>query len=413
MPNLVVFESTTPIPSESWVKLVLDGAPSVAGGRRGSGVRAELHRPGRAGVLHQRLRLHRAVRSGPPQPDGPAARSEGRGLRRCGPDHRRDRPGRRKAARQGRKPAPARRDFALDESRFLTIEDAGYPDAAAGQRATTSRSMQTCALPTGRSSATRGSDRSRHGISEPSPALETATACGRPAVETCCRSTRGTSRNVRQWSAALAVRDLMPTLLRLQPRFNATPEGEGAERRLGGAPDRIQSHGLDLTAALNGSNTGPRLGGRRGGRSDRTCAAVWRVARPRVGDPGDQPRHHGQGQPAEHARLRHSSRHGCTSRRRQGVDRQAGQPDLLDRDDERGWRSHRPANGATQSGRMVRVLVHRHRREGWRHRLHRQRLERRRDAVGFRTARSTSAKRRRCCVARCSAIGASTVSAKR
>ena len=68
--NLVVFESITPIPSESWVKVGTRRRPSVTRGRRGSGVRAELHGAGRAGVLHQRLRLHRAMRSGPPQPDG-------------------------------------------------------------------------------------------------------------------------------------------------------------------------------------------------------------------------------------------------------------------------------------------------------------------------------------------------------
>jgi uncharacterized protein YfaS (alpha-2-macroglobulin family) len=57
-------------------------------------------------------------------------------------------------------------------------------------------------------------------------------------------------RNVTQWAAPLAPRALMPTLLELQPGFAKKPAGPGAERRLGGAPDRIVSHGLDMAQAL-------------------------------------------------------------------------------------------------------------------------------------------------------------------
>ena len=48
-------------------------ASSVTCRRRGSRNRAELRRPGRAGVLHQRIRLHRGVRSGSSQPAAPSA----------------------------------------------------------------------------------------------------------------------------------------------------------------------------------------------------------------------------------------------------------------------------------------------------------------------------------------------------
>ena len=48
----------------------------------------------------------------------------------------------------------------------------------------------------------------------------------------------------------------MPTLLKLQPAFAETPNGAGAERKLGGAADRIVSHGLDMKAALGPQGTG-------------------------------------------------------------------------------------------------------------------------------------------------------------
>ena len=63
-------------------------------------------------------------------------------------------------------------------------------------------------------------------------------------------------RNVTQWAAPVPSRDLMPTLLKLQPGFAERPAGAGSERRLGGAPDRIVSHGLDMSAALGAQGKG-------------------------------------------------------------------------------------------------------------------------------------------------------------
>ena len=48
----------------------------------------------------------------------------------------------------------------------------------------------------------------------------------------------------------------MPTLLKLQPAFAERPNGAGAERKLGGAADRIVSHGLDMKAALGPQGKG-------------------------------------------------------------------------------------------------------------------------------------------------------------
>jgi alpha-2-macroglobulin len=71
-------------------------------------------------------------------------------------------------------------------------------------------------------------------------------------------------RTVTQWTQRVAPPDLMPTLLRLQADepgdnvlpFTLAPSTPGQPRKLGVTPDRIQSHGLDLTGALNANGTG-------------------------------------------------------------------------------------------------------------------------------------------------------------
>jgi uncharacterized protein YfaS (alpha-2-macroglobulin family) len=63
-------------------------------------------------------------------------------------------------------------------------------------------------------------------------------------------------RDVTQWAAAIRPSNLMPTLLGLQPAFAQAPAGPGVVRRLGVQPDRLQSHGLDLSGALGAGGTG-------------------------------------------------------------------------------------------------------------------------------------------------------------
>jgi alpha-2-macroglobulin len=64
-------------------------------------------------------------------------------------------------------------------------------------------------------------------------------------------------REVTQWARPLSVTELMPMLVKLQENwFNFAPDGPGVERRLGGAPDRILSHGLDISKALRPDGTG-------------------------------------------------------------------------------------------------------------------------------------------------------------
>jgi uncharacterized protein YfaS (alpha-2-macroglobulin family) len=63
--------------------------------------------------------------------------------------------------------------------------------------------------------------------------------------------------NALQWTVPLRVGELMPLLMQMQDKgFNQAPAGAGVQRRFGGAPDRIQSHGLDLSKALQPGGTG-------------------------------------------------------------------------------------------------------------------------------------------------------------
>jgi len=61
-------------------------------------------------------------------------------------------------------------------------------------------------------------------------------------------------QNLTQWVHRLNPQDLMPTILKLQDEnrasFNEPPPSNGTPRRLAVTPDRIQSHGLDISSAL-------------------------------------------------------------------------------------------------------------------------------------------------------------------
>jgi uncharacterized protein YfaS (alpha-2-macroglobulin family) len=63
--------------------------------------------------------------------------------------------------------------------------------------------------------------------------------------------------NVKQWAAPIDPANLMPTIIELQGNhFQKAPDGEGVDRRLGGAPDKINSHGLDMSKVLKPNGTG-------------------------------------------------------------------------------------------------------------------------------------------------------------
>jgi alpha-2-macroglobulin len=63
-------------------------------------------------------------------------------------------------------------------------------------------------------------------------------------------------QNVKQWATGLDLSQLMPTLLKLQPSFDVVPATLPQTRRFGGAVDRTNSHGLDLSSVLKSNGTG-------------------------------------------------------------------------------------------------------------------------------------------------------------
>ncbi|HTI37655.1 MAG TPA: MG2 domain-containing protein [Vicinamibacterales bacterium] len=64
-------------------------------------------------------------------------------------------------------------------------------------------------------------------------------------------------QNVKQWAAAIDPADLMSTVVAQQEsHFHTAPDGSGVDRRLGGAVDQVNSHGLDLSKVLKPNGTG-------------------------------------------------------------------------------------------------------------------------------------------------------------
>ena len=99
----------------------------------------------------------------------------------------------------------------------------------------------------------------------------------------------------------------MPTIARLQPRRGERPafserRHRAEQRKLAVTPDRIQSHGLDLSPALGAGGGGLVWAAvREGDPIDAPSAAANGRRASRDARAGHEPRHHGQGQSAEHA----------------------------------------------------------------------------------------------------------------
>ncbi|HSC28280.1 MAG TPA: MG2 domain-containing protein [Vicinamibacterales bacterium] len=256
-PDLVVLESVTAIPSESWIRLTLDERlPSPAGNAV----------PGKQ--QNYTVQVERAFFI-----DGFDCRLQ------CDPDRRNPIELRGEvrvsdfaaaigvndvtasaAPQEVSRPATprARQPYDLNEmdvSRYLTIEDAGFESQppARTYAVTVSRDLRSIDGQvlgyTWVGTAANWHQRAFTSFGDGHGVWETG---GGAVLPFYARNLQ----NVRQWAAPIAPGELMPTLLKLQPRFNLTPEGDGIERRLGGAPDRIQSHGLDMSGALGGAATG-------------------------------------------------------------------------------------------------------------------------------------------------------------
>lgn len=252
--DLVVFETATPVQPESWVRLAVDPAvPSPAGSAT----------PGQEQTFT--IEAERAFFV-----EGFYCRTE------CEPDgwnpirFRRDVAVKAFAAalsatditstpeRPVTKPTtpPSRGDEAADEGEQLTLEDAGFsPQPPVRKYAVTARAdlKSTDGQTLGytwvgivdnwhaRAFTSFGDG---HGVWEKD---------GGAVLPFYARNYSG----ITQWVAALQATDLMPTLVRLQKNdFNEAPSGPGTSRRLPVTPDRIQSHGLDMSGALKPTGTG-------------------------------------------------------------------------------------------------------------------------------------------------------------
>ena len=253
-PDLVVLESATPIPSESWVKLVLDEQlPSLAGDAvpgivQSYTVEVEpaffvngfLCRTSCDPEYSNPLELRRRVKVSDFATAVKVADVTS--------------PGGVTAVGKPSTPRP-RREYEMDEASHLTLEDAGFgaqPPARTYQvivdgklRATDGQILGYTWLDEVENWHQRPfvSFGDGHGVWESS---------GGPVLPFYARN----FKNVRQWTAAISLRELMPSLVTLQSHNDRTPTGPGTDRRLGGGADRIESHGLDLSSALGGRSTG-------------------------------------------------------------------------------------------------------------------------------------------------------------
>ena len=158
------------------------------------------------------------------------------------------------------KDAPPRREYAMDESESFSLEDAGFnPQPPARTYAVTidgslkSMDGQTLGYTWAevvenwhaRAFTSFGDG---HGVWERS---------GGSLLPFYARN----FRTVAQWVQSVNLRDLMPTILRLEAPgqgfpFAEAPPSTAIQRRLGGTPDRIQSHGLEMSKVLGSTGNG-------------------------------------------------------------------------------------------------------------------------------------------------------------
>ena len=214
---------------------------------------------------------------------------------------------------------------------------------------------------------------------------------------------------------------LMPTIRRCTPAFASDAARRSASsRKLGLTTDRDPVARPRRGEGARPARHRPRLDGgrerrRRSRTRSRSCSRV-RASLVQVTNLG----HHAS---RTARRTRSSSSPAWTTARRS----RARASRSFSRDNSLLWTGTTGADGVaigpgsrSQRGRRLRRLrrvaaaaLHRHRREGRRHRLRRQQLERGHRAVGLQHLVQSRAKPIRCCAARSSAIAASTGSARR
>jgi alpha-2-macroglobulin len=253
-PDLVVLQATTPVPPESWVRIAVDGRlPSLAGlavANRVQDYTIEIEPTFFA--THFSCETACDPDAGNPvnftTPVKAAAFAVA--LRAVDvTDSRRERP-------LTKATPKARESWELDESTTLSVEDAGFQaqppattwlatlpaDLKAADGQTLGYTWAAIVENWHQRAFTSFGD--GHGVWEQG---------GGALLPFYARN----FQNVRQWAAPVDPQQLMPTLVRLQGSgFRLAPSTAPIERRLGNTPDRIESHGLDLSGVLKRSGTG-------------------------------------------------------------------------------------------------------------------------------------------------------------
>jgi uncharacterized protein YfaS (alpha-2-macroglobulin family) len=252
--DLVVLQATTPVPPDSWVRLETDGrVPSVAG-------LAVSGRPQNYTIKVEPtffVNSFRCEEACDPDNNNPVrfrvpvkAAAFAAALKATDvTDPRRER------ALVKTKPR-ARESWELDESQELSVEDAGLqaqPPATtwlatlpADLRSSDGQTLGYTWASLVRNWHQRAftSFGDGHGVWEKG---------GGPQLPFYARN----FQNVRQWAVSVDPRQLMSTVMDLQGSyFRLAPPQRGTARRLTVTPDRIQSHGLDLSSVLSPSGTG-------------------------------------------------------------------------------------------------------------------------------------------------------------
>jgi alpha-2-macroglobulin len=252
--DLVVLETTTPVPTDSWVRVELDGTvPAIAGTQTPGVVQHYVVQVEPTFFVqnfwchsecnperYNPLRLRSAVKL-----EDLRARMSVTDITDAAPE-------------SPIKPAgPLKtRTYVIDEGQAATLEDLGY----VSQPPARTFAMRVDATLQSRDGQTLGypwmgivenwhqfaftSFGDGHGVWE---------ANGGPLLPFYARN----FTDVTWWAAPVTKTDLMPTLLALQKNgFRDTPDGKGAARRLPVTTDKIQSHGLNITAGLNSAGRG-------------------------------------------------------------------------------------------------------------------------------------------------------------